>query len=500
MKHLPALPALLLLLLATQGSAQVADPSPACVAQAEALCNADGACAAFGVYGNEIQLHGCAATVPNTDWTIFVRKGSTTAFSQLPGTINVNETACAQHPRTGMTHACSPSPPPSPPQLYKRVGSIDVETFENTLFYWEGRILNVENIPCSYWEHAGVWAPEVFGNHSYARIRDFQTGEVLVNVTATIGFGFVTAFPDYDRGVLYLFGVPSDRCQGNGHAQDVWTWWTSDPALEDSSFRTAVAFQLNQTTYNVGVSRVAPLPRGPAGTAGGDSDSLGESKAHAAWLEMHTRVRREKGAQPLPPHNFVMMLECFHFAINAGTNLTSGWTLLPNTTAPQGAPCGGPTMRYNPNDGYYYILTGGRYVYMYRTLDFVSWEESNPSPFIAPDEGDAEVAPFQNFPAAATTKGSPPNLHVGIPEAYPRRPFVPYWQGSNWTSWVENSNDADICCLHANVSDAAYIIWGASTQGRPPSLPLTGTDAGTNAVGIAQGLPLWEMLTAYFEG
>jgi hypothetical protein len=495
MTRRPLLPLLPLLLLLALSDAQL-DPSPAvCVAQGEALCNADGACEAFGIFGTSIQLHGCATTVPNADWTIFVRDEKTSAFSQLPGTINVNETACAQHARTGMTHTCTPSPPPPPsPPLYKRVGSIDVGTFENTLFYWEGRILNVENIPCGYWDHAGVWEPAVFGNHSYARIRDFQTGEVLVNVTATIGFGFVTAFPDYDRGILYLFGVASDRCRGNGQAQDVWTWWTSDPALADASFRTATAFQLNQTTYNVGVSLVGPLPRGPAGSAGSS-----DSNVHAAWLGMHARVRHDKGARPLPPHNFVMMLECFHFAINAGTNLTSGWVLLPNTTVPAGAPCGGPTMRYNPNDGYYYILTGGTYVHMYRTLDFVAWEESNPSPFITPAEGDAEVAPFQDFPAAATIKGSPPNLHVGVPQPYPRRPFTPYWQGSNWTSWVENSNDADICCLHANVSDAAYIIWGASTQGRPPKPPLTGTDAGTNAVAIAQGLPLWEMLSAYFS-
>lgn len=60
-----------------------------------------------------------------------------------------------------------------------------------------------------------------------------------------------------------------------------------------------------------------------------------------------------------------------------------------------------------------------------------------------------------------------------------------------------NSNDADICCMHANVSDKAYVIWGASTQGGPPKPPLTGTDAGTNAVGVAP-MALTEMLAGYF--
>lgn len=31
--------------------------------------------------------------------------------------------------------------------------------------------------------------------------------------------------------------------------------------------------------------------------------------------------------------------------------------------------------------GYYYILTGGNTVHLYRTEDFVSWNESSPSPF-----------------------------------------------------------------------------------------------------------------------
>ena len=51
--------------------------------------------------------------------------------------------------------------------------------------------------------------------------------------------------------------------------------------------------------------------------------------------------------------------------------------------------------------------------------------------------------------------------------------------------------------MNANVSASAYVIWGASTQGRPPNLPLTGRDAGTNAVGYAP-MALTEMLAAYF--
>ena len=87
---------------------------------------------------------------------------------------------------------------------------------------------------------------------------------------------------------------------------------------------------------------------------------------------------------------------------------------------------------------YYYILTGGNAVHLYRTLDFVSWNESFPAPFIAPSEEDAAVAPYSDFPSVASYKGSPPNRYVGVPENYPRRPYIPYWEGANWTSWVHN--------------------------------------------------------------
>ncbi len=53
------------------------------------------------------------------------------------------------------------------------------------------------------------------------------------------------------------------------------------------------------------------------------------------------------------------------------------------------------------------------------------------------------------------------------------------------------------CCLHANVS-TAYVIWGASTQGRPPGPPLNGPDAGTNSIGTAD-MPLHELLAKYFQ-
>lgn len=51
--------------------------------------------------------------------------------------------------------------------------------------------------------------------------------------------------------------------------------------------------------------------------------------------------------------------------------------------------------------------------------------------------------------------------------------------------------------MHPDVKDS-YVIWGASTQGKPPDSPLTGHDAGVNVVGVRRGMPLTELLASYF--
>ena len=126
-----------------------------------------------------------------------------------------------------------PVPPPTP-RPYESIGSIDIDTYENTIFWWAKKTFVLESkpqpplpptpthptpfrnaelrrscwsdIPCTYQDHAGQWFP-AFKGHSYARIRDFMTGEVVANISSTIGFGFVNSFPDYDHNRLWLFGA-----------------------------------------------------------------------------------------------------------------------------------------------------------------------------------------------------------------------------------------------------------------------------------------------------
>lgn len=452
-----------------------------CTLIGESLCNADENCRAFGVFGDQIQLHGCSdAVVPNNDWSIFVHKAGGD-YALLNG-VNIDEKLCASHPRTGMTHDCAapapPTPTPTPPApLYEKIGAVEVGTYENTLVYWHGALLLLENIPCSYKGHAGEMNP-LFGNHSYARLRDFSSGAVLVNVTESIGYGFISAFADYDRDVLWLFGTPADRCEGNGDAKSVQAFWTTDPSLQ--SWSTALAFDLGKTTYNVQVTRI-----GPVGGA-----SLEERRAWDARRSL-------RAPSPLTSARYAMFLECFTWLVNDAPdgNLTHGWSIV-TSNAPPGASCGGPSFTYNPVDDYFYILTGGRVVQLFRTLDFLNWTESRLAPFIYPSAGDALIADVNGFSAVSTIKGSPPQKYVNVPEDFPFIPFNPVWM-SNWTSWSLNSNDGDFCCQHHDVPDT-WIIWGASTQGRAPKPPLTGTDASTNSVATKTGMTLNALLSAYF--
>ena len=135
-----------------------------------------------------------------------------------------------------LNHACEAVPPsspaPTPLPLYTKVGSIDVNTYENTIFYFRGVVYVLVNIPCSYPDHAGVYWPEIWGNHSYARIQELDSGLIIVNITSTREFGFVSAYADYDSDTLWLFGTPADRCAcSTCNAQSVQSWWTTDSAL-----------------------------------------------------------------------------------------------------------------------------------------------------------------------------------------------------------------------------------------------------------------------------
>ena len=96
---------------------------------------------------------------------------------------------------------------------------------------------------------------------------------------------------------------------------------------------------------------------------------------------------------------------------------------------------------------------------------------------IAPTPADANIAPFAGFAANAARKRFDLNHN-------------------NWQAWDWNSNDADVCCMDDSVN-GSYIVWGASTQGRPPNPPVPKNQSCVNVVGTS-ALKLPELLDAFF--
>jgi hypothetical protein len=453
-----------------------------CVAYASSLCDADAHCSAFGLYDGRLQLHGCNATVANSDWAIYSWQQPTAAgggsYARLPGHVNVDEAKCAAHPAS-MEHACpgtptpaptppTPPPPPPPPPAAKPYavdGTIDVGTLENSLFSWRGTMYLLENIADAYYGSAGRW-PEfaAFKGHSYARVRRLADGFVVANISSTIGFGFISAFPDYAHGRVWLFGTNHDRSKGGGPpggypcaGQAVTSWWTPD----GSDLTTWARACTDATSAdNVEVASVAVPPR------------------------------------TLPPHGYVMSDECPGFHVNDASdgNLTRGWVVPGGTTA---GPCGGPSVRWAPEPGsssssnnsnnsnsslgrpgYYYRITGGRTVALARSRDLgVSspWQSVN---MISPTPEDANVSRFAGFAQRAA------GLGFGL-------------NHDHWDAWDFNSNDADVCCMDPAVN-GSFLVWGASTQGGAPKPPVPHNQSCVNVVGTSP-LKLPELLDAFFD-
>eukprot|EP01013_Petalomonas_cantuscygni_P023302 TRINITY_DN44719_c0_g1_i1.p1 TRINITY_DN44719_c0_g1~~TRINITY_DN44719_c0_g1_i1.p1 ORF type:complete len:429 (-),score=41.40 TRINITY_DN44719_c0_g1_i1:113-1399(-) len=387
----------------------------------------------------------------------------------------------------------------SHPGPYHILGSVDVGTDENSIFAWGDKLFLLENIPCSYLDHAGQWFPR-FANHSYARIRDAYTGVVVINISTSIGFGFISAFVDADLGRgprLWLFGVPVDRCRGTYAATTVFAWW-SDGDADDSGVITpavrnshgGVLFSdLNDLTHRQEI--ISGIP-----TYNVEVAAVGRRRVSAG-------VHTQSSALALPPHRYVMILEPFTFlvadAADGNLSATGAWRRVSSTNPP--APPGGPSIRWIAAEhadateeaaestslgatGHYYVITGGHHVHLCRSADLSVWDGC--VEFVSPTPGDAVAATrFAGFTRAEQE----------------RKGFYPAMM-EHWDAWDWNSNDADVCCAevigHGAAANGSYVVWGASTQGKTPLPPVLPNTSSTNVIGWSP-FPLGEMLSRVFE-
>ena len=439
-----------------------------CVA-AETACAKDRGCQAFGVYGNEYQLHGCAdaaALTPNDDWRIFMPSNpSKTAWQPVPGHNNVNEKKCKNHPSGKNSGNCKYVPPPAPPPPpmpptplpYKALGSIDVGTGESSIFLFKGTHYLLDNIFCGYIDHFGKWNA-TFKGHSYVRIRELETGTVIVNVSETIATDFVSAFVDHrpTGDVLWLSALEHDRCsheaiqkqtrRGKGRQPQSGGCGTGVLAISTTDLHSFnKSFAINASTCNTEVADVGTSPPG------------------------------------LPPHKYVMILEPYTFMVNnnADGDLTRGWVPATGSKEPH-SPGGGPSIRWE--GGHYYVITGGRTVMLCRSADLGASDPWDCTVMVKPTgrggatgPGDGAIAPYVGFAKDAARKD------FAVME-------------NDVSAWDWNSNDADVCCTGG--SSPSFVVWGASTQGSRSKLP-PGSPSCTNALGRSN-MTLAAMLQAFF--
>eukprot|EP00912_Choanoflagellata_sp_UC4_P001896 UC4_evm1s1216 len=300
---------------------------------------------------------------------------------------------------TAWANSARPDPTPTRRIDYTNQGAIEVDTNENTLFMWKNELYVLENIPCYYSEHASNWDSR-FINASYARIRRMDNGDIVLNITSSIGFGFISAFVDDEHDTVWLFGSSCNRCSKyGGHGcrgakeGGFVQVWSNRPNKSSLLYWDTKACEGTFPTYNVEVTSV------------------------------HNGAVAQKKAG-LPPHKYVMILEISpRFLISNSPNgdLTSGWFEIPDAVDPPLN--GGPSISWNPQDGLYYAILGGHHVELIRTSDFRSWERSKNAPFIEPSSQDGLISPFAGFPKIAKSRG-----------------FLPM---ENTTLWDWNSNDVN---------------------------------------------------------
>ena len=459
-----------------------------------------------------------------------------------------------------------PAPPPivahSPARL-NNSGAFDANTGESSLFVWSGggphagKLVLFETVsvcsPVCCCAPAGALClpvlPRVcsdatrqinsrypgmaFGSHvSYYRLRDMDSGAVIVNISESQTLGFGSAFMDHDNKKLWLFGCNRGgkgamACGGAINASrprawegSVWVLWSTDlltwhcPALTNVAWsgpNTATARVRGPTHPSLPPHRYVMLTEGLSVAFNNNAD--GDLTKGWTTLPQCPQAVDPAGngtvLAPLKPgSNSWAYTTCTKSYCRNVSNVACNRTRLPPLPAAQGlGAC--PSVKYLPADGFYYVIfAGAPFVYVVRTRDFVTWEQPE-QPLLRPSQDDARASPFVGNPATMAA-------------------HAPSW----WRTvsrWDFNSNDADMCCETWEPSGVVrralaaredkqmgWFVWAPSSQGAALAaaraaaraallvlLVLTGAHGTGLAVLAVQALasserPLEDVLRSYF--
>lgn len=217
---------------------------------------------------------------------------------------------------------------------------------------------------------------------------------------------------------------------GNG----VRAWWSDD--LETWHTTPAPALMFPSYPYNTDVTPVAnkTLVTWQNGSVAIVDDASASASSNLAAV-----------AQPL---NFVLVSENGHVVAHAGPdrNLTSGWVRLgqcgrdANGTKKKGD-CGFgacPAVHYGEEDGYFYVISGGREIALARSKDFAMWEHG-PTLVSADIAHDAQLSPFMGIASQAAGKVPATAEHAAAAASLRSTLAHP-------ECWEFDVNDSDMCC------------------------------------------------------
>jgi hypothetical protein len=313
----------------------------------------------------------------------------------------------------------------------------------------------------TYWppnEKTGMLVP--FSNHSYFRIRDLATGAVVSNVQGSQSFAYGSAVVDPVTRKAWVFGSPRDLCH---HAKDppnpnfVQAWWSDDLVTWHTA--TGPALSLPAYPFNMDVTPVVNV------TLNGTSI------------------------------NFVMVLENGRIAVHtaADRNLSKGWVVHHSKSKGFGE-C--PAVHYGEEDGYFYVISGGRTIALARTKNLNDWVKAKD--LVAADADlDSKVSPFLDMEAQVNgkTPGSDQKAAANLRNVL-----------ANPYCWEFNVNDADFCCGSKETAPGAplnksYVLYSPSSQGAKAldnctALGLRSTDF--NGIAMAD-VSLTQLLSSRFD-
>ena len=123
-------------------------------------------------------------------------------------------------------------------------------------------------------------------------------------------------------------------------------------------------------------------------------------------------------------------------------------------------------MHYGEEDGFFYVISGGREIALARTRDLRTWQHA--PVLVRADTGmqDAAISPFLGLAQQAAGRMPASKEHAAA--AASLRSVLAHPE-----CWEFDVNDADMCCggpltAPGAPRDKAYLLFSPSSQGRKP--------------------------------